>query len=81
VTRIPASAIALLLAGIITPTETFAGFGYPAPVTVAALYVLARAAEKTGLMQPILERLLGKQSGGRWRCRSCSSRWRPPRPS
>jgi di/tricarboxylate transporter len=59
------AAVALLLAGIITPTETFAGFGNPAPVTVAALYVLARAAEKTGLMQPLLERLLGKESGGR----------------
>lgn len=60
------AAIALLLAGIITPTETFAGFGNPAPVTVAALYVLARAAEKTGLLQPLLERLLGQESGGRW---------------
>ena len=60
------AAVALLLAGIISPEETFAGFGNPAPVTVAALYVLARAAEKTGLLQPILERLLGKESGGRW---------------
>jgi di/tricarboxylate transporter len=59
------AAIALLLAGIITPGETFAGFGNPAPVTVAALYVLARAAEKTGLLQPVLERLLGKGGGGR----------------
>jgi di/tricarboxylate transporter len=60
------AAIALLLAGIITPSETFAGFGNPAPVTVAALYVLARATEKTGLLQPVLERLLGKKGGGRW---------------
>jgi di/tricarboxylate transporter len=60
------AAIALLLAGVITPAETFAGFGNPAPVTVAALYVLARAAEKTGLLQPLLERLLGDRSGGRW---------------
>ncbi len=60
------AAIALLLAGIITPIETFAGFGNPAPITVAALYVLARATEKTGLLQPALELLLGTKSGGRW---------------
>ncbi len=60
------AAILLLLAGIITPIETFAGFGNPAPVTVAALYVLARATEKTGLLQPVLERLLGTKTGGRW---------------
>jgi di/tricarboxylate transporter len=60
------AAIALLLGGIIKPEEAFAGFGNPAPVTVAALYVLARGAEKTGLLQPILERLLGRGGGGRW---------------
>src|SRR5512134_1942764 len=60
------AAVALLLAGIITPTETFAGFGNPAPVTVAALYVLARATEKTGVIQPLTERLLGEGGGGRW---------------
>ncbi|MCC6408621.1 MAG: SLC13 family permease [Planctomycetes bacterium] len=60
------AAIVLLLAGIITPAETFAGFGNPAPITVAALYVLARATEKTAILQPVLERLLGKGGGGRW---------------
>ncbi|MBM4016141.1 MAG: SLC13 family permease [Planctomycetes bacterium] len=60
------AAITLLLAGVITPTETFEGFGNPAPMTVAALYVLARGAEKTGLLQPVLERLLGKGGRGRW---------------
>jgi hypothetical protein len=43
------AAIALLLGGIIKPEEAFAGFGNPASVTVAALYVLARGAAKTGL--------------------------------
>ncbi len=61
-----AAAIALLLAGVITPEQAFAGFGNPAPMTVAALYILARAAEKTGLLQPVLERLLGRGHGGRW---------------
>src|SRR5262247_120615 len=59
------AAVTLMLARIITPEQTFAGFGNTAPVTVAALYVLARAAEKTGLLQPVLERLLGKGGGGR----------------
>ena len=60
------AAVLLLLAGVISPTEAFAGFGNPAPMTVAALYILARAAEKTGLLQPVLERLLGRGGGGRW---------------
>ncbi len=60
------AAIVLLLAGVIGPAQAFAGFGNPAPVTVAALYVLARAAEKTGILQPMLERLLGRGGGGRW---------------
>jgi di/tricarboxylate transporter len=59
------AAVALLLAGVITPAETFAGFGNPAPVTVAALYVLARATEKTAILQPVLERLMGRGGGGR----------------
>ncbi|MFH1834020.1 MAG: SLC13 family permease, partial [bacterium] len=64
----PASAmlgatILLLLFGIIEPGEAFAGFGNPAPVTVAALYIIARAAEKTGLMQPVIQGLLGRSSG------------------
>ena len=60
------AAVALLFSGVITPQETFAGFGNPAPITVAALYVLARAVEKTGLLQPLLERLMGRGGGGRW---------------
>lgn len=55
--------IVLLLAGIISPTEAFAGFGNSAPITVAALYILARAVEKTGLMQPILQTVLGRGQG------------------
>lgn len=55
--------IVLLLARIITPSQAFAGFGNSAPITVAALYILARGVEKTGLMQPILALLLGSGSG------------------
>jgi len=60
-----AAAVALLLAGVITPDEAFAGFGNPAPFTVAALFVLARATESTGVIQPLMERLLGDGRGGR----------------
>jgi len=55
--------IALLLPGIITAQEAFAGFGNSAPITVAALYILARGVEKTGLMQPVLTALLGSRGG------------------
>lgn len=59
------AAAALLLAGVLTPEETFAGFGNPAPFTVAALFALARATEATGCVQPLMERLLGDGRGGR----------------
>jgi di/tricarboxylate transporter len=59
------AAILLLLANVITPAETFAGFGNPAPITVAALYILARATEKTAILQPILNSLLGNGKSGR----------------
>ena len=56
--------ILLLIVGIISPDEAFDGFGNSAPITVAALYILARAVEKTGLMQPVLHALLGRRAGG-----------------
>lgn len=56
--------ILLLIVGIISPDEAFNGFGNSAPITVAALYVLARAVEKTGLLQPVLHALLGRRGGG-----------------
>ncbi|MFN0177505.1 MAG: SLC13 family permease [Gemmatimonadales bacterium] len=59
------AAVVLLLAGIVTPVEAFAGFGNPAPMTVAALYILARAVDKTGLMNPLVYSLLGKGGHGR----------------
>src|SRR5687767_517048 len=57
--------ILLLIVGIITPTEAFSGFGNSAPITVAALYVLARAVEKTNLLQPLLSLLLGDKLNDR----------------
>lgn len=57
--------IVLLVAGVITPAEAFAGLSNPAPITVAALYVLARAVEKTGALQPLVAGTLGAGDGRR----------------
>jgi di/tricarboxylate transporter len=46
--------VLLLVVGVITPAEALAGFSNAAPVTVAALFVVARAVEKTGALQPLL---------------------------
>lgn len=54
--------VSLLLLDVIGPAQALAGFSNPAPVTVAALYVLARAAQKSGLLTQLTARLVG---GGR----------------
>jgi di/tricarboxylate transporter len=55
--------ITFMLTGVISRAEAFAGFANPAPITVAALYVLAFAAQKTGLLSPAVTRLLGDGKG------------------
>ncbi len=57
--------IVLLVAGVLTPEQAFSGFSNPAPITVAALYVLARAVERTGALQPVVRATLGAGSGRR----------------
>ncbi|MGE0552320.1 MAG: SLC13 family permease [Gemmatimonadales bacterium] len=64
-TAMMGGAVLLLLAGVVSPTEAFSGFGNPAPMTVAALYILARAVEKTGLLNPLIYGLLGGGDGER----------------
>lgn len=51
--------VAVLVAGVVEPEQALAGFSNPAPITVAALYVLARAVEKTGALTPIVRAMLG----------------------
>ena len=51
--------VALLVAGVVTPAQAFVGLSNAAPITVAALYVLARAVEKTGAIQPLVVAALG----------------------
>ncbi len=57
--------VVLLASGVITPAQALAGFSNPAPMTVAALYVLARAVEKTGALQPLVNATLGSGSSER----------------
>lgn len=57
--------IILLVTGVIDTQESLSGFANPAPITVAALFVVARAVEKTGAMQPLVRATLGKGGGGR----------------
>jgi di/tricarboxylate transporter len=58
--------IVLLVAGVIGPAQALQGFSNPAPITVAALYVLARAVDKTGALQPLVNVTLGEARGRRW---------------
>lgn len=58
-----AATVALLVTDVIDAQQAFAGFANPAPITVAALYVLAAAAQKTALLAPMTSRLLGDGRG------------------
>jgi len=57
--------LVLLLAGVITPVEALQGFSNPAPMTVAALFIVARAVEKTGALQAALGSALRAESSDR----------------
>lgn len=57
--------LVLLVLGVLTPAQAFSGFSNPAPITVAALYVLAAGIEKTGALSAVLTRTMGEK--GRYR--------------
>ena len=57
--------VALLIIGVIDVPSAFAGFANPAPMTVAALFVVARAVEKTGALQPLINATLGNGGSSR----------------
>lgn len=59
--------VLLMVAGITTAQQAFSGFSNPAPITVAALFVVARAVERTGALQPLVRAALGNGDGGRSR--------------
>lgn len=54
-----ASALLYVL-GVTSASEAFSGFSNTAPITVAGLYVLAGAVDKTGALQPVVSRLLAE---------------------
>ncbi|HEX4903353.1 MAG TPA: SLC13 family permease [Acidimicrobiales bacterium] len=58
-----AATFALLLLDVIGSDQAFSGFANPAPITVAALYVVARAAQRTALLSALTTRLLGARGG------------------
>ncbi len=60
-----AGMVAVLVAGIVTPAEALSGFSNPAPLTVAGLFILARAVEKTGALTPVVRATMGEGSGVR----------------
>ncbi|MEJ7804119.1 MAG: SLC13 family permease, partial [Candidatus Limnocylindria bacterium] len=51
--------IFLLLIGVIDGDQAFAGFSNEAPIVVASLLVFARAADISGLLQPVIDRFIG----------------------
>src|SRR5690606_38231516 len=55
--------ISLLVVGVVGPAQAFSGFSNPAPITVAALFVVAAGIEKTGALQPIVRATLGDGNG------------------
>jgi di/tricarboxylate transporter len=48
----------LYVIGITSAAEAFSGFSNPAPITVAGLYVVAGAIDRTGAIEPVVSRLL-----------------------
>ena len=60
------AAVLLLVAGVTTPEDALSGFSNPAPFTIAALFVVARAVDGTGALAPAVEAML-RDSGSQAR--------------
>jgi di/tricarboxylate transporter len=58
-----AATVVLFVSGVIDEEQAFSGFSNAAPITVAALYVLAGATETTGALQGLTDRVLGGRRG------------------
>ncbi len=50
----------LLLAGVLTPAQAFAGFGNEGLITVALLYIVAEGLQQTGAISFVGQQLLGR---------------------
>jgi di/tricarboxylate transporter len=55
-----AGVVILLLVGVIDASEALSGFSNPAPFTVGALFVVARAISKTGAIRPLTQTVMGR---------------------
>ena len=68
--RLPAAAAmgaavgVLLLTDVVDQGEALSGLSSSAPITIAALYVLAGAATVTGALSPVIDRVLDGSSNG-----------------
>ncbi len=58
--------LALLLTGVLTPLEAFAGFSHPATVSVAAVLVLSAGLERTGALETLARRVLAPLGRSEW---------------
>ncbi len=56
--------VALMVTGLLTPTESVAGFAHPAPLTVAALFIVSQGLLRTGALDFLTKRI-AILSGGR----------------
>ena len=54
------AAVLLLAAGVLSPAETFQGMANEGMLTVAALFVVAAAIERTGALAAVVDRALGR---------------------
>ena len=55
----------LILCGIITPKEALIGFSNEGMLTVAVLFVVAYAAQSSGILETFANRIMGRSVGGR----------------
>ena len=60
-----AGLVVLLVAGVVDAGEAFSGFSNSAPLTVAALYVVAAAAGRTRVLELLVSRLPSRSAGPR----------------
>src|SRR5690554_2814684 len=54
---------ACVLAGLITPSEAFAGFGHPAVITVACVLVLSQGLQSSGAVDALTRAVLPANAG------------------
>jgi di/tricarboxylate transporter len=59
--------LALVLTGILSPTEAFAGFSHPAVISVAAVVVLSAGVERTGVFGWLARKFLSPLGGSEWK--------------